>query len=103
MKYRYAVNHNGVWYPAGSEVPKDTISVMDTEEPEVVEQEQEEPVEVEETPTEEETVESPYTKTEIRHMKKSDLLELAMSCGLSVSEALTTSELTRKLFKYYGL
>ena len=29
MKYQYTVKHNGVWYPAGMEVPMDTHPVED--------------------------------------------------------------------------
>lgn len=32
MKYQYTVKHNGVWYPAGEEVPTDDthLNVTDT-------------------------------------------------------------------------
>ena len=99
MIYRYAVNHNGVWYPAGAEVPKDTISVMDTKDIEAVEQE--EPVK--EEPVVQEVVEAPRTRTDVNRMTKAVMLALAESCGISVSEALTVNELRRKLLKHYGL
>lgn len=101
MKYRYSVNHNGVWYPAGAEVPKDTISVMDTTK-EIETVEQDEPVE--DAPVEAPVIEAPRTKTDINRMPKAMLLELAAAAGIDrVSEAMTVNEIKRKLFMHYGL
>ena len=96
MIYRHSVNHNGVWYPAGVEVPKDATSVVETidEQPfeTTVDEPEEEVEELEE-----------YTKSEIMRMKKSELLEIATACGLGCSEITTVAELRRMLVKHYDL
>ena len=53
MKYPYIVNKNGIWYPAGAEVPQE-INIQ------------------------EEKQEKKYTKTEISRMNVAELKELAI-------------------------
>lgn len=106
MKYPYVVNHNGVWYPAGYEVPEDTASAVGgtVDAPE----EPTEPVEdaVEEIREEEQEVaknvtEAP-TRTEINRMPKADLIKLARKCGMKFDdEFITGAELKRMLIEYY--
>ena len=106
MKYRYTVNHNGVWYPAGSEVPEDTASAMGG----TVEalEEPTEPVksaidgirEIEQNVAKNAT-EAP-TRTEINRMPKADLMKLARKCRMKFSdEFITGAELKRMLIEYY--
>ena len=106
MKYRYTVNHNGVWYPAGYEVPEDTASAMGG-----AVDAHEEPTEpvmgaVEEIHEEEQNVaknatEAP-TRTEINRMLKADLIKLARKCGMKFGdEYITGAELKRMLIEYF--
>ena len=106
MKYRYTVNHNGVWYPAGSEVPEDTASAMGgtveaLEEPtESVKDMIEETID--EEPKADENVAEAPTRTEINRMPKADLMKLARKCGMKFDdEFITGAELKRMLIEYF--
>lgn len=106
MKYPYVVNHNGVWYPAGSEVPEDTASAVDS----IVDtpDEHTEPVNdaveeiLDEEPKAAENVAEAPTRTEINRMPKADLMKLARKCGMTFDdEFITGAELKRMLIEYY--
>ena len=106
MKYRYTVNHNGVWYPAGYEVPEDTASAMGG----TVEalEEHTEPVNdaveeiLDEEPDAAEKATKAPTRTEINRTPKADLIKLARKCGMKFDdEFITGAELKRMLIEYY--
>lgn len=86
MKYGHVVKRNGVWYPAGAEVPE--TDAKPTQVAEIVE-ETEEPVKP--------------TKTEIQQMRKADLLALAENVGIETDEDTTASWLKTELLKHFGL
>lgn len=107
MKYRYTVNHNGVWYPAGYEVPEDTASAVGGT---VALEEPTEPVksaidgirEIEQNVAKNAT-EAP-TRTEINRMPKADLIKLARKCGMKFDdEYITGAELKRMLIEYFDV
>lgn len=76
MKYPYIVNKNGVWYPAGDEVPTgDTVK------------------------KEEET----YSKSEISRMSTADLKTLASTLGIEVTEESTGAKLKEEIIAKLGL
>ena len=106
MKYPYVVNHNGVWYPAGSEVPEDTASavgsIVDTpDEPTETVNDAVEEILDEEPDAAEKAIEAP-TRTEINRMPKADLMKLARKCGMKFDdEFITGAELKRMLIEYY--
>lgn len=74
MKFPYIVNKDGIWYPAGTEVPADTVDS-----------------------------EKKYTKTEINRMSASDLQNLAREEGIEDAESKNGSELKKVLIQFYGL
>lgn len=43
MKYPHIVKHNGVWYPAGVEIPEDATPVLVEDVPKPIEEPKEEP------------------------------------------------------------
>lgn len=106
MKYPYVVNHNGVWYPAGSEVPEDTASAVGsivdaTDEPTEPVNDAVEEILEEEPEAAENATEAP-TRTEINRMPKADLMKLARKCGMKFDdEFITGAELKRMLIEYY--
>lgn len=106
MKYPYVVNHNGVWYPAGSEVPEDTASAVDSivdtpDEPTEPVKDMIEEILDEEPDAAEKATEAP-TRTEINRMPKADLMKLARKCGMKFDdEFITGAELKRMLIEYY--
>lgn len=79
-KYPYIVNYNGVWYPAGSEVP---VGASFTEE---ISEEQ-----------------KTYTKTEINRMPASELKALAVEEGIKDAEEKSGTELKKLLIEKMGL
>lgn len=88
MKFPHVVNHNGVWYPAGADVPvgepvKETKAVVveKAEEPEKPAK----PV----APT----VVAKPTRTELQQMRKPELIELAGMIGIDGAEDMTNNEL----------
>ena len=79
-KYPYIVNYNGVWYPAGSEVPVGAFFA-------------------EEISEEQKT----YTKTEINRMPASELKALAIEHGIAEAEEKSGTELKKLLIEKFGL
>ena len=79
MKYPYIVGKNGVWYPAGTEVPEDNQN------------------------TKEQNAQNKYTKTEINRMSTAELQELALENGVDGSDEMTGAELKKVLIEKFGL
>ena len=79
-KYPYIVNYNGVWYPAGSEVPAGASFA------ESISEEQ-----------------KTYTKTEINRMSTADLKSFAAENGIKDAELKSGSELKKLLIEKLGL
>ena len=79
MKYPYIVNKNGVWYPAGTEVPEDTPIQNAAEE------------------------KNQYTKTEINRMSTAELHALALENGIDGADEMTGAELKKVLIERFGL
>ena len=63
MKYPYIVNKNGVWYPAGAEVPEGAA------------------------PHNKESDQKQYTKTDINRMSTAELQALAADIGIENASA----------------
>ena len=79
MKYPYIVGKNGVWYPAGTEVPEDNPN------------------------TKTENGQNQYTKTEINRMSTAELQELALENDIDGSNEMTGAELKKVLIEKFGL
>lgn len=90
MKFSHLVKYNGVYYPAGTDVPvgNNNTVVAETKE-EIVE-----PI-VEKQPQ--------YTKTEINRMPVDELRKLAMSTGVEGADKWTGAELKEYLIALMGL
>ena len=79
MKYPYIVGKNGVWYPAGTEVPEDNPN------------------------TKTENGQNQYTKTEINRMSTAELQELALENSVDGADEMTGAELKKVLIEKFGL
>ena len=79
MKYPYIVGKNGVWYPAGTEVPEDNPN------------------------TKTENGQNQYTKTEINRMSTAELQALALENCIDGSNEMTGAELKKVLIEKFGL
>ena len=84
MIYPYIVNKNGVWYPAGTDVPED-ISPITTDN------------------LTEKLVHNGHTKTEINRMSTAELQELALENGIDCADEMTGAELKKVLIEKFGL
>ena len=84
MIYPYIVNKNGVWYPAGTDVPEDIIPITTDN-------------------LTEKLVHNEYTKTEINRMSTAELQELALENGIDGAEQMTGAELKKVLIEKFGL
>lgn len=84
MIYPYIVNKNGVWYPAGADVPED-INPITTDR------------------LTEKLVHNEHTKTEINRMSTAELQELALENGIDGAEQMTGAELKKVLIEKFGL
>mgnify|MGYP002514800045 CR=1 FL=1 len=87
MIYKHLVKYNGVYYPAGTDVP---VGVKPVEEVKKVEEVKEE---IAEMPT--------YSKTEINRMSTADLKELAKEQG--IDDELSGADIKKALIKKFGL
>ena len=79
MKYPYIVCKNGVWYPAGTEVPEDNPN------------------------TKTGNGQNQYTKTEINRMSTAELQELALENNIEGANEMTGAELKKVLIEKFGL
>lgn len=89
MIFKHQVKYNGIYYPAGADVPVGVKPVADK----VVEQPK-----VEEQPKDDE-----LTKTDINRMKVAELEALATKEGVAFAEDATGSELKKLLIEHFGL
>ena len=84
MIYPYIVNKNGVWYPAGTDVPEDTTPITTdnlTEKP----------------------IHNGHTKTEVNRMSTAELRSLALENGIDGAGEMTGAELKKVLIEKFGL
>ena len=84
MIYPYIVNKNGVWYPAGADVPEDIIPITTDN-------------------LTEKLVHNGRTKTEINRMSTAELQELALENDIDGAEQMTGAELKKVLIEKFGL
>lgn len=76
-KYPYIVNKNGVWYPAGTEIPDNTKQRSETK--------------------------KQHTKTEINRMSTAELQSLAAEVGIENAFDTSGGELKKLLIEHFGL
>ena len=87
MVYNHLVKYNGVYYPAGTDVPVGVASV-----------------EIKDNKiTDEVKEEVKYTKTDINRMSTSDLKSLAKSEGIKDADTLSGADLKKVLIEKFGL
>lgn len=84
-KYPYIVNNNGVWYPAGAEVPAKPTFQKESHETRNV------------------AKTTPYTKTEISRMTTSELKKVANDMNIENAETMTGVEIKKCLYKMLEL
>ena len=84
MIYPYIVNKNGVWYPAGADVPED-ISTITADN------------------LTGKLVHNGRTKTEINRMSTAELQELALENNVDGADEMTGAELKKVLIEKFGL
>ena len=89
MIYKHLVKYNGVYYPAGTDVP---VGVKPVEEVKKVEEVKEV---VAEMPT--------YSKTEINRMSTAELKKLSKEQGIDNAEEMTGADLKKVLIEKFGL
>ena len=84
MIYPYIVNKNGVWYPAGADVPEDISPITKDN-------------------STEKLVHNEHTKTEINRMSTAELQTLALENDIDGAEQMTGAELKKVLIEKFGL
>lgn len=101
-KYPYIVNKDGVWYPAGTEVPEGADFVLDGK---VVGKVKNDVIEITDKDVIDETLKDmpTYTKTDINRMSTQDLRTLAVAQGFEDVEEYTGGELKKMLIDKLGL
>lgn len=88
MIFKHLVKYNGVYYPAGMDVPVGEIKPVEKKV-------------VEETVAVEQPKEDNLTKTDINRMSTADLKKLAKENGLN--ESMSGSEIKKELIKKFEL
>lgn len=84
MKYPYIVNYDGVWYPAGTDVPVGDIKSPTNKEISEAENHQ-------------------YSKTEIQRLSVAELQRLAEKEGIVGASEISGSQLKKILVEHFGL
>ena len=87
MVYSHLVKYNGVYYPAGTDVPVGVASV-EIKDNKIIDEVKEE---------------IKYTKTDINRMSTSDLKSLAKSEGIKGADTLSGADLKKVLIEKFGL
>ena len=87
MVYNHLVKYNGVYYPAGTDVPVGVASV-EIKDNKIIDEVKEE---------------VKYTKTDINRMSTSDLKSLAKSEGIKDADTLSGADLKKVLIEKFGL
>ena len=87
MVYSYLVKYNGVYYPAGTDVPVG-VSSVEIKDNKIIDEVKEE---------------VKYTKTDINRMSTSDLKSLAKSEGIKDADTLSGADLKKVLIEKFGL
>lgn len=97
MKYDHIVKKNGVYYPAGAEVPEDDYELPFKDEAE--------PAEDIPFADEQETKDGQitHTRTSINRMSTAELQQLAANVGIDGAEEKSGSELKKELIAYFNL
>ena len=87
MVYSHLVKYNGVYYPAGTDVPvgEPSVEIKDNK---IIDEVKEE---------------VKYTKTDINRMSTSDLKSLAKSEGIKDADTLSGADLKKVLIEKFGL
>lgn len=93
-KYPYIVNKNGIWYPAGTEVPGGTNPITEEKKEDDFSKHMNPPKENEGFN---------YTKTEINRMSTAELKEVAKENGIENAEDITGGELKKILIEKFEL
>lgn len=93
-KYPYIVNKNGIWYPAGTEVPEGAKPITTDIKEDDFSKFMNPPVE---------NGNVSYTKTEINRMSTAELQELAKKQGIENAESITGGELKKILIEKFEL
>lgn len=89
MIFKHQVKYNGVFYPAGANVPVGDKPVKD--------------ILVEKEKVEEQTKNDALTKTDINRMSVSELKELAKKEKIEDFSDMNGSELKKSLIEHFGL
>ena len=97
-KYPYIVNKDGVWYPAGAEVPEDANLV---ENKKVEEVNKNDFSQFMNPPVEDNTTK--YTKTEINRMSTAELKEIATNEKIIGAKNMTGTDLKKVLIEKFEL
>lgn len=87
MVYSHLVKYNGVYYPAGTNVPVG-VSSVEIKDNKIIDEVKEE---------------VKYTKTDINRMSTSDLKSLAKSEGIKDADTLSGADLKKVLIEKFGL
>lgn len=87
MVYNHLVKYNGVYYPAGTDVPVG-VSSVEIKDNKIIDEVKEE---------------VKYTKTDINRMSTSDLKSLAKSEGIKDADTLSGADLKKVLIEKFGL
>ena len=93
-KYPYIVNKNGIWYPAGAEVPEGTKPIAEDKKEDDFSKHMNPP---------KENDGFNYTKTEINRMSTAELKEVAKANGIKNAEDITGGELKKILIEKFEL
>lgn len=106
MKYPYIVKKNGVWHPAGTEVPEGADFVVDGEvigkvDGDVITVTNEDVIK--ETLEEIKTEAKSCTKTDINRMSTAELRQMALNTGIEGADTMTGAELKKYLIDVFGL
>ena len=106
MKATHSIKKNGVWHPAGTEVPEDADFVVDGKaigkvDGDVIEITDEEVIE--ETLKEMHSESKSYTKTEINRLSTAELKALANEQGITGADEMTGGDLKKILIDKFGL
>ncbi len=90
MKYGFWVNHNGVYYAPGTEVPEGKAPSVDVKE-------------TKQTTEKVESEKPSYSRTDVQKLSKADAVALATELGIEVDEDMTGNDIKGKILAKLGI
>lgn len=111
MKYGFWINHNGVYYAPGTDVPEGKAPSTNVVEPSVAPQDNTvspEPTQGNENNNVDNSEDGEdeklaFTRSDIQKLTKAEAIEVATNLGIEIDEEMTSNDIKGKILAHLGI